>query len=316
MGMPIASGWLHVARLADVCRILAWRLGFWERGLCPFLHQLVHVAVHLGASMFTQLLHRLDVNWCLIWPSKCKLDSMELIQQIGPVTPAIWPRITPAVSSTSPAVKACVAANIGTHACHCSQVQISSLEIMVVLTLAACCSGSWSGNFKDAIVVDAHIFQHSLLNFCCHNMPFNDRKHAATDFKVGLWFDSFCFLTEMTELESERHSSECNTFHCKRNNKQLTQSGFDTEHGGETVSLLFSSVESSVNHHSHKGFCCSHTLNLDFQWFDCILQVEAKSKPDLRPHLLPTWTPVIADWQNHIADTTATTWGCNSTGSS
>ena len=70
-------------------RILAWRLGFSERGLCPFLHQLVHVAVHLGTNMFSQLLHGLNANWYLIWPSKCKLDSIELIQRIGPVTAAI-----------------------------------------------------------------------------------------------------------------------------------------------------------------------------------------------------------------------------------
>jgi len=40
--------------------------------------------------------------------------------------------------------------------------QFSSLEIMVVwllLLVATACSGSWSGNFKDTIVVDAHIFQ-------------------------------------------------------------------------------------------------------------------------------------------------------------
>jgi len=39
--------------------------------------------------------------------------------------------------------------------------QFSLLEIVVVLMLATCCSGSRSGNFKDTIVVDAHIFQHT-----------------------------------------------------------------------------------------------------------------------------------------------------------
>jgi len=42
--------------------------------------------------------------------------------------------------------------------------QISSLEILVVwslLPVAAACSGFWSGNFKDATVADAHIFQHT-----------------------------------------------------------------------------------------------------------------------------------------------------------
>jgi len=41
----------------------------------------------------------------------------------------------------------------------CLLKQISLLEIMVVWMLAAFCSGSWSGNFKDAIVADAHISQ-------------------------------------------------------------------------------------------------------------------------------------------------------------
>jgi len=43
--------------------------------------------------------------------------------------------------------------------------QFSLLEIMAVwlllLVVATACSGSWSGNFKDTIVVDAHIFQHT-----------------------------------------------------------------------------------------------------------------------------------------------------------
>jgi len=30
---------------------------------------------------------------------------------------------------------------------------------VVVATVATACGGSWSGNFKDAIVVDTHVFQ-------------------------------------------------------------------------------------------------------------------------------------------------------------
>jgi len=43
--------------------------------------------------------------------------------------------------------------------------KISYVEIMVVFVVATdatACSGSWSGNFKDTIVVDAHIFQQFL----------------------------------------------------------------------------------------------------------------------------------------------------------
>jgi len=43
----------------------------------------------------------------------------------------------------------------------CLMKQFSLLEIVTRLLLATCCSGSWSGNFKDTIVVDAHIFQHT-----------------------------------------------------------------------------------------------------------------------------------------------------------
>jgi len=56
-----------------------------------------------------------------------------------------------------------------THGCCCWLLvrsiqllkQISSLEIMAVLTLATCCGGSWSGNFKDTIAADVQIFQHT-----------------------------------------------------------------------------------------------------------------------------------------------------------
>jgi len=48
----------------------------------------------------------------------------------------------------------------------CLLKQISLLEIMAVWLLPLLCSGSWSGNFKDATVVDAHIFQHKCHGLC------------------------------------------------------------------------------------------------------------------------------------------------------
>jgi len=48
--------------------------------------------------------------------------------------------------------------------------QFSLLEFMVVLSLATCCGGSWSENFKDVIVVCAHIFQQSD-PWVTHNNP-------------------------------------------------------------------------------------------------------------------------------------------------
>jgi len=47
-------------------RVLAWSLGFWERGLHLLLCQLVHVVVHFGASTVSQIVHGLKVDWHLI----------------------------------------------------------------------------------------------------------------------------------------------------------------------------------------------------------------------------------------------------------
>jgi len=88
--------------------------------------------------------------------------------------------------------------------------QFNLLEIVAVLTLAACCGGSWSGNFKDTIAADAHIFQQQRLSRANTNrdVPVTQNcKATAADKNVDCISSSVVHQFHLTKQGQSQHGA-------------------------------------------------------------------------------------------------------------